>query len=437
MNHHSSSVRLLLFVTAVTVSLIAPTPQTRVSLAQSGRRTTTSPSEIQTPTPTQSQPQVPSQVPPRAPATTNREAQDEIKVYTEEVRIPVFAYDEYERFDPTLEMRDLLVLEDDVAQEVKSLRRVPASVLLLLGTGGEMNMAMRTSTTRDIALNLVANIRAGDQLAVMQFANRTELLQDWTADREQAAHVLRSKLSSGRGSRLAEAISRAALRFEGQPAGHRHVVLVTDGVDLPPRADYREAINALGGHEATRDKAALAEAVRRLNAAQATVHVISYTVLTRLTLTAREQREKQPVADRPGSVASSGIATIGIDPTLPPGMSRGGAAGRTAGAKITFDPEMRRLRKAYESATLRSEQQLTTLAEEMGGRIWLPTSAGEMVAQGGEVAREIGSQYVMTYAPRRPLVTSPTTEYRRIRILPRRSGLRLRVRRGYVVAAMR
>ncbi|HVF26770.1 MAG TPA: hypothetical protein VM943_00935, partial [Pyrinomonadaceae bacterium] len=72
--------------------------------------------------------------------------QDEVKVFTEEVRIPLFAYDGHGRFDPSLEMRDIVVLEDDVHQEIKSLRRLPASILLVLNTGGEMNTAMRSST---------------------------------------------------------------------------------------------------------------------------------------------------------------------------------------------------------------------------------------------------------------------------------------------------
>ena len=55
------------------------------------------------------------------PTPTIGEPQDTIRVSTEEVRIPIFAYDEYGHFDPTLELDDILVLEDGVAQELKSL----------------------------------------------------------------------------------------------------------------------------------------------------------------------------------------------------------------------------------------------------------------------------------------------------------------------------
>ena len=106
------------------------------------------------------------------------EPQDTIRVSTEEVRIPIFAYDDYGHFDPTLELNDILVLEDGVAQEVKSLERVPGSILLLLCTSGDVNPAMRTNMTRDIALNLISHLRTGDRISLFQFTSRVELLQD-------------------------------------------------------------------------------------------------------------------------------------------------------------------------------------------------------------------------------------------------------------------
>jgi hypothetical protein len=85
----------------------------------------------------------------------------------------------------------------------------------------------------------------------------------------------------------------------------------------------------------------------------------------------------------------------------------------------------------------RGEGRLKTLAEETGGRILLAGTTEEMVEQGGEVAREIDAQYVVTYQPKRPLRTAPATEYRRIHVGARRVGLTLRARRGYVVGTMR
>ena len=56
-----------------------------------------------------------------------------------------------------------------------------------------------------------------------------------------------------------------------------------------------------------------------------------------------------------------------------------------------------------------------------------------MVKNGGEVARDIGAQYVATYKPKRPLASAPPGEHRSVNVVSRRVGLRLRSRRSYVV----
>jgi len=361
-------------------------------------------------------------------------ADDQIRVYTEEVRLPVFARDEFGRFDPTLELDDIVVLEDNVKQQVRSIRRIPASVVLVLATGGELNPAHRTRTTREAALSLVSQLRAGDSVAVMQFDRRIQLIQPWTADRDAVSHTLRTKLWGGSGARPAEALQQAAMLFEGQPVGNRHLVLVTDGVETPGGgANPAQVTRVLEGNAGIGGRAAYAEAVKRLMAAQVSVHVISYS-----TFGFKESKEKQknaPAGAPPGSVKASGIQTSGIDPTMPSTMNRGGAVGPSTGAVINFDPAMRRMRKAYERAMKRGEETMKTLAADTGGRLWIPLSTEDLALQGSEVAREIGTQYVVTYTPTRPLALSPATETRRVTVLPRRGGLQVRTRRVYVAAA--
>ncbi|MDQ3135120.1 MAG: VWA domain-containing protein [Acidobacteriota bacterium] len=374
------------------------------------------------------------------PTPAEREGPDQVTVFTEEVRVPVFARDQYDRSDPTLEPLDVLVLEDNVPQQVRSVRRTPASVLLLVSVGGELNPALSLKVSRAAALGVVAALREGDSLAVMQFDNRVELLQGWTTDKGEAQRAVRNKLHAGSGARTAEALQKAAALFTEQSPGNRHIVLITDGVDTPGGQQSKPAeltrilssdAMILGGRNG------LAEAMRQLQAAQATVHVVSYTAFGRREIKEREKRALLGTSAPPGSVRASGIATAGIDPTVPPTVNRGGAGGPSRGDGITFDSGVKKMRKAYGKAMERSEQQLKTLAAETGGRLFLPASAAELVEQGVEVAREIATQYVVTYTPKRPLADGPATEYRRLTVLPRRSGLTLRARRGYVTAAMR
>src|SRR5690349_22248468 len=88
--------------------------------------------------------------------------EDSVKVFTEEVRLPVMAYDAYGHYDPTLELDDVLVLEDGVAQQIRSVRHIPANVLFLLDTGGDQSglggVSKKTSLTRDVASQLVMRL---------------------------------------------------------------------------------------------------------------------------------------------------------------------------------------------------------------------------------------------------------------------------------------
>jgi len=338
------------------------------------------------------------------------EDQERVRVFTEEVRLPVSAMDQYGHYDPTLEIDDVLVLEDGEPQKVRSVRHIPANVLFILDTGGDGNglggLSKKTSTTRAVALKVISRLREGDQIAVLQSSNQAELLQSWTNDVDEVTRTLTWKMFAGKRSRLFETMTRAAQLLAEQPEGSRHVILVTDGVETP------------GG------KVSLDDALKQLLEVRATVHVISYTAFVRQ----KTDQHNFKIVTKDNPIGSDPV--IMNDPTLPPGVNRGGP---TFGVGITFDPAMRRVRKAYEAETKKSEKWLATLADETGGRIFLPKSTDEMIDEGEEVAREIGSEYVVTYRPTRPLAEAKPGEYRNVEVASRRVGLRLRSRRGYIV----
>jgi VWFA-related protein len=334
--------------------------------------------------------------------------QDSVKVYTEEVRLPVVALDSYGHYDPTLELDDVLVLEDGVIQQLRSVRHIPANVLFLLDTGGELSglggQSKSTSLTRQVASELIRRLQEGSTIAVMQSGNSAEMLQPWTTDKQTALKTLKNKLISTKRSRISESIVAACQQLRERPEGSRHIVMITDGVDSP-------------GSKVNRD-----EAIRNLMAARATVHIISYTEFV-----------QQKAADKPSNISvgqrpsSDPITTT--DPTMPPGTTRAPVFGMS----IRFDPAMRRMRKAYEAEVKKSEVALKNVADETGGKIMLPLNSQEMLAEATEVARAIGAEYVVTYRPKRPLAEAKPGEYRRIEVASRRVGLNLQSRRGYVV----
>lgn len=336
-------------------------------------------------------------------------AEDQVKVFTEEVRLPITAKDTYGHYDPTLEIDDVLVLEDGVPQQIRSVRHVPANILLVLDTGGDMNglggLSKKTSTTRDVALRVISRMRPGDRFAVLQSSNQAELLQPWTDDAEKIARVLKTKLFATKRSRIFETMTKAAQLLSDQPEGSRHVILITDGVESP------------GG------KVAVDEAIKQLVAARATVHVVSYTEFV------RQKDDKKPSNVTTGMRPAASDPIAANDPTMPPGSTRS----PSFGVAIRFDPAMTKVRKAYEAETRKSEKWLRDLADETGGGIFLPISTDEMIVKGEEVAREIGAEYVVTYRPTRPLAEAKPGEYRKVEVASRRVGLYLRSRRGYIV----
>jgi len=345
-----------------------------------------------------------------SPTPANQETNEErVRVFTEEVRLPIVALDSYGHYDPTLEPDDVLVLEDGIAQQIRSVRHIPANVLFILDTGGELSglggLSKSTGLTRQVALNLVGKLQEGSWVAVVQSNNSVEILQPWTRDKQAVLKTLKTKVSSGKRSRFSEALALASQQLKDRPEGSRHVVIITDGVDSP------------GG------KIDRAEAVRKLIAARATVHIISYTELV------RQKSDNKTTSVSAGQRPTTSGPIAQTDPTLPPGTTRS----PSFGVSIRFDPAMRRQRKAYEADVKKSQEVLTSVAEETGGKILLPISSEEMIAQAGEVAGAIGAEYVVTYRPKRPLAAASRGEYRRVEVSSRRVGLSLHSRRGYVV----
>jgi VWFA-related protein len=342
--------------------------------------------------------------------TTQQNEQQSIRTVTEEVQLTVTALDTQGHLDPTLELPDILVLENGVSQELRSARRMPAHVLLLLDTGGEINSAKRVMVTREIAHRLITALDAQDEFSVMQFNNNIEVLQDWTHDKKATLQILDSKMISGKRARLLEAIIAAAGRWTDRPQGNRHLVMITDGVQ--------------GAGERV-DRAAV---FKKLEASNVVVHVISYTTVSR----AAAARSRRITRNRDKSIVSDEVVeTLPSDHLWDPLRQ----AHKPGGVIADIDPERQQQIRAYEAAMRVSEKQLTDLTVETGGRMWLPESFEEMIDDGSEAANLIDSQYVVSYKPRRALASSTPGEVRVIDVASRRVGLSLVSRRLYVVPA--
>jgi VWFA-related protein len=358
------------------------------------------------------------QTPPASPVPKSQssppapESQEPVRVFTEEVLIPIFAFDANGRFDPTLNADDLIVFEDDVIQEIRTVSREPSNVLLLLDTAGGLNPAMKISTTRDIATALVSNLQTQDRVATVQFGDGVEVVHGWTRERETILRALKTKLRFAQRSSLVQGLVAATVRLNEVPAGSKHVVLITDGVD------------------SSGEKPDLARAVRELLSAHATVHVISYTSIGRKAIKSQNPLVKVTNEKRK---SAQDIANEIMYPNEPWEEVRR----RKIYVIIDTDIAMRRLRNRYQEAMMQGEQWLGALANETGGQMILPLSTDEMIKQGASVARQIDGQYVVAYRPKRPLAVAEEGEYRNIKVVSRRGGLDVYARKGYEAKTQR
>ena len=202
--------------------------------------------------------------------------QDVLKIPVEEVRVPVFASDDRGRLDTQLSVDDLLIREDGIAQNLRGVYRVPAYVLLLADTGGEVNLIKSVRLTTDVAAQFISELRPHDAFAVMQVNSKVELISDWSRNRSETIHAIRTKLLPGKRSALSEGLTKAVEQLQKMPAGNRHLVIISDGLD---------------------DRFKLDQIIKDTTASGIAVHVISYTSLTAKvnTVPVSRPREKSAV----------------------------------------------------------------------------------------------------------------------------------------------
>ena len=339
---------------------------------------------------------------------TTAAAQDTIKVVIEEVRIPITAKDANGRFDPTVELADVLVRDNGIAQPLKSVFRMPASVLLLLDTGEELNRAKNVRLTREVAAALIADLKPEDRIAVMQVSNRVELLQPWTNSQADALKSL-EQLFPAKRSALQAGLLAAMAEFANVQTGNSHLVLISDGVD--------------GRHE----QSDLSEAYRALIAANVTLHVISYAAMGSKVSAPEPTRPRVKSAVAPELIEALPRTQLKGDPTPDLKTHLKNKGGFVLDIDLLFG------RKGIKPALVERSEEFNAVAEETGGNLWLPESADEMIREAHEVARDINAQYVMSYKPVPPLASTGPLEYRRLEVLSRRAGLTIKSRRGYVI----
>lgn len=328
------------------------------------------------------------------------------KVFTEEIKLNVFATDVDGKFVSDVKKDDLVITEDGRLNQATSIKRVPANVLIVMDTGGEMRQVKGFKQTVDTAKSLINSLQPEDSVAIMQYNDKVDIVAEWT-NKEQALSLLKSKANFGRRSVFLDALKKATEFLQKSPLDNRHLVLITDGTDTFNKLSERET------------------AMKNLLATDVNVHVISYTLLERADI---EPRTKGIATTPPPKAMPDEVAA-----QMPPGiiaMNRGSRI-LTINTDKAFLKKMRERKQDLAD----SEKYLATLAKDTNGEIILPETKEEMLDKTSLVANIIDSSYVITYTPKRPLTDSPAGEIRNIEVTSRRPNLSVQAHRKLLITA--
>jgi Ca-activated chloride channel family protein len=268
---------------------------------------------------------------------TGGEPGADVQLGTQEVLLAVTVRDAAGRPITNLTKDEFIVAENRVRQTLVScqIASVPVNVVLVLDASG--SVFTKHTSIRRAAEGFVAKLGPEDRVSVVQFADKVELLQDWTSDREDVKHAIDWRYRGGDATTFWDAVYLAAEEQLSKVEGRRAIIILSDGVDTSSKVTEEQALAAL-------------------DRTGATVYVVS---------------EAQALIERARPYAGVGGVIQGTAP-------------RARYAILTLEAAQEKMRR---------------LADRYGGRLFAPIEDADLGTAYDDVAAELKRQYVITYNP--------------------------------------
>lgn len=170
------------------------------------------------------------------------DSDEEIKVETNLVTMPVSVLDRDGRFVSGLTQRDFEIFENGAKQKIEYFQSVeqPFTVVLLIDVSPSTQF--RIDEIRNAAITFVNQLRPSDRVMVVAFDEHVRVLSQPTNNRNQLRNAI-EQADFGDGTSLYEAVDYALNRELARIEGRKAVVLFTDGVDTTSRrANYQSTV---------------------------------------------------------------------------------------------------------------------------------------------------------------------------------------------------
>jgi Ca-activated chloride channel homolog len=262
------------------------------------------------------------------------------KIQASFVKVPVTVSDSKGRMIEGLSRDDFKVFDEGEERLIDNflLDKTPLNVVLLLDLSGSVRDEIEE--IKDAAVSFSRAFGREDRIAVVGFAEKVALLQDWTNDSRKIRRSLRKAEPGFRTALFDALLTVRAQRFQGV-SGKKVVIVLTDGVD-------------------NESKAGLDNVLQDLVQSDVALYIVSR---TRLVL---PQVQRQTRIEFLNQVMKNVLKDDG---------------------------------DFVELYFREKEIALEHLAESTGGRVLYPAQLSDLTDSYDELSRELKSQYLLTFRP--------------------------------------
>jgi Ca-activated chloride channel family protein len=318
------------------------------------------------------------------------EDDEEIKIETNLITIPVSVLDRDGRFISGLQQKDFQIFENGVKQQIDYFASVeqPFTVVLLIDVSPSTEY--RIDEIQDAAIAFVNQLRRDDKVMVISFDEHVRVLSQATNNRNVLRNAIR-QAAFGEGTGLYEAVDYTIKQELRRIQGRKAVVLFTDGVDTTSqRANYQSTL-------------------RDVEEVDALFYPIRYDTFGDMGGggSTYPSRQKQTTL---GKIL--GAIILGDNVQIGGG---GGGGGQTSAGGSRQDYEVGR-------------RYLETLARNSGGRSF--EARNDLTAAFTGIAEELRRQYSIGYYPEK---IGQKGERKQMRVRVMRPNLIVRAKNSYIV----
>ncbi len=155
---------------------------------------------------------------------------DPVRVDSSIVRLNIGVVDQRGRPITSLDRSNFTIYEDGVKQEISRFEPTvaPFSVVMILDMSGS-TLGFR-QVIRQSASRFIDALAPDDRVAVVEFYDKINLLNDFTTSRQTVAHSIGA--ANGRGkTQLYKALDFSLDKLAGENSRRKAIIVLTDGVD--------------------------------------------------------------------------------------------------------------------------------------------------------------------------------------------------------------